>query len=370
MKPWRIVYFIYKIIFPKISFPVRRRQKKLRHILLCIVDHFEPGNGNVSYDAQIKRVNTWVKCYPEMAKNFTDFDGRHPQHTWFYPPHYDISFLKTLVQLCSSGFGEIEMHLHHNRMLPFPDTGETLKKKILSCINDYSKYGVFTLPNGKKTFAFVHGDWSLDNSRGKKFCGVNNEIVILKECGCYADFTFPCLNLAQPLLVNTIYYAKDNHRYKKSYTWGRKVEVGKKEWGDLMIVQGILAIRRNYKKGFLSFQLETSDLDSEDSPSIKRIDFWIKNAITIGGKDDWLIIKLHTHGAIESSWDVLFGEKAFLMHKYLRERYNDGENFCLHYVTARELFNIIKAAEAGRDGNPNLYRDYVVAPYVYLVRNL
>jgi hypothetical protein len=30
----------------------------------------------------------------------------------------------------------------------------------------------------------------------------------------------------------------------------------------------------------------------------------------------------------------------------------------LHYVTAREMVNIIHAAEDGRDGNPGAYRDY------------
>lgn len=29
-------------------------------------------------------------------------------------------------KLCASEFGEIEMHLHHNRLKPFPDTTETL----------------------------------------------------------------------------------------------------------------------------------------------------------------------------------------------------------------------------------------------------
>jgi hypothetical protein len=35
--------------------------------------------------------------------------------------------------------------------------------------------------------------------------------------------------------------------------------------------------------------------------------------------------------------------------------------FRLHYVTAREAYNIVKAAEAGHSGNPNDYRDFAVA---------
>jgi len=32
----------------------------------------------------------------------------------------------------------------------------------------------------------------------------------------------------------------------------------------------------------------------------------------------------------------------------------------LHYVTAREMYNIAKAPEAGKTGNPNAYRDFAI----------
>jgi len=43
--------------------------------------------------------------------------------------------------------------------------------------------------------------------------------------------------------------------------------------------------------------------------------------------------------------------------------YNDGRKYCLHYVTAREAYNIAKAAEAGMDGNPDRFRDFLIPPY-------
>ena len=42
-------------------------------------------------------------------------------------------------------------------------------------------------------------------------------------------------------------------------------------------------------------------------------------------------------------------------------KYNDGTAWKLHYVSAREMYNIAKAAEAGETGEPGLYRDYVIA---------
>jgi len=39
----------------------------------------------------------------------------------------------------------------------------------------------------------------------------------------------------------------------------------------------------------------------------------------------------------------------------------------IQYVTARELYNIIKAAEAGKsEDNPEAYRDYEIKPPVYI----
>ena len=47
----------------------------------------------------------------------------------------------------------------------------------------------------------------------------------------------------------------------------------------------------------------------------------------------------------------------------LETRYNDGKSWKLHYITAREAYNIVKAAEKGRAGDPHHFRDYVIQPY-------
>jgi hypothetical protein len=49
---------------------------------------------------------------------------------------------------------------------------------------------------------------------------------------------------------------------------------------------------------------------------------------------------------------------------YMEQHYNDEDRYALHYVTAREMYNIAKAIEAGEPGeDPNAYRNYrVTAP--------
>ncbi len=83
----------------------------------------------------------------------------------------------------------------------------------------------------------------------------------------------------------------------------------------------------------------------------------------MAGKPDWIIVKAHTHGAV--SGETVLGRPMHQVFGYLEAAYNDGSAYVLHYVTARELHNIIRAAEAGEVGDPDEYRDYRVGPPSY-----
>lgn len=357
-------YWLPSYLWQQLQPKKKVKSSEVIHLFVCVVDHFEPFHGNVSFEKAKKRVETWNRDYPLMAQKHCDCDGVYPQHTWFYPPHLDHCFLEDLVQLCRNDFGDIEMHLHHNHMKPFPDTSETLRKKILDCIRDYSKYNIFCLPDGSKTFGFIHGDWSLDNACGDEICGVNDEITILKECGCYADFTFPSLGKAQPVMINKIYYANDDPEKSKSYSWGHELKYKGRSNGDLLMIPGIIGLRWKSRLRRFIPSIEASNIDLSDAPTPSRIDYWVDNAISIKGFPNWKFIKLHTHGANETTWDGLLYEKADKMFSYFEEAYNDNVNYSLHYVTARELFNIIKAVEAGEVGeSPNSYRNFLIPKY-------
>ncbi|MGV8056430.1 MAG: hypothetical protein AB2L12_00105 [Smithellaceae bacterium] len=333
------------------------------HLLVCIVDHFEPANGNVCDETQGARLKAWVEGYPAMADRHHDADGKTVQHTWFYPPHHNHIFLRDLVSLCIRGYGEIEMHLHHNHMKPFPDSDETLRRKILQCIRDYEKHGIFCCDETERKFAFIHGDWSLANACGEEVCGVNNEVAILRNCGCFADFTFPSLGKAQPRMVNKIYYPKSCSTRPKSYSWGVPLRVGGLSDGRLLMIPGIIGLRWKSRRHSILPSIEASNLGQSDEPTPDRIDYLVRNAIRISGRPEWRFIKLHTHGAREEAWNSLFGEQADQMFTYLESEYNDGKRYILHYVTAREMYNIAKAAEAGMSDNPANHRDYETPRY-------
>ena len=193
---WKIKFMIsvlarWSIAYLTALLSVRDKSKENpTHVIFCLVDHFEPGTGNVNKEVEDERMAELLTKYPKLADNHKDFHGNIPKRTWFFPPHYHRNNnLKKLVSLCERGYGEIELHLHHGKTCP--DTSANLKDTIMQSIKEYSEFGIFGFQNGEKKYAFIHGDWALDNSRNGKFCGVNNEIHILNSTGCFADFTFP-----------------------------------------------------------------------------------------------------------------------------------------------------------------------------------
>ncbi len=342
---------------------------KEKHIIIAICDHFDFGSSGEYKEGEEQILDLWEKKYPPLSDKHKDSNGVNLQHTWFFPFHYDRkNYVERLVKLCQQGYGEIEMHLHHDHTEPFPDTSETLRKKIRDCIESYAKFGVFCLPSGERKFGFIHGDWALDNSRGGKYCGVNDEIKILAEEGCYADFTFPSLHEAQPKKINSIYYVKDDPLKPKSYNDGIDVKVGGQTWGDLMLIQGPLWIRKKWRYGIPFFPaIEAAELQGQSVLDIDRVKSWTEANVHVKGRPEWVFVKLHTHGAMKPNFEHNIGEMADQFFTQLENKYNNSEKGYLHYVTSREMYNIIKAAEAGKKGNPGDYRDFSIPKYVYRI---
>lgn len=344
---WLLEYI--KGVFGKI-FP--RKKNKPIHVMFLFVDHFELAGKE-------PRLSEWLNKYPKLASRHQDADGVCPRHTWFYA--LDLMREEELEQmqfLVEKGFGEIELHWHHSH-----DSPESFKEKLYNGLSVFQKHGLMRPNNNGKSasFAFIHGNWSLDNSGGDEFCGVDNEIFLLKQAGCYADFTFPALySVCQPATINSIYYVEDDGR-PKSYNRGRKAQVGVKEGqNEFMIFEGPMTI--NWRDWHFKWHptFEDGDIRTSTHSSPKRIDSWIRQNIHVEGKEDWIFVKVFCHGG--QDYKVVLGDTTDSMFSYLESAYNDGERYILHYVTAREAYNIVKAAEDGKSGNPNLYRDYAVPP--------
>lgn len=333
------------------------------HVMFCFVDHFEPMWKQADLATQRARVDRWCTDYRALASRHRDADGRPPQHGFFYPEEeYLEEHLSKVEALCADGYGEIEIHLHHDN--DTEDNFRTVMRRFCDLLHE--RHGALSRhpQTGELMFGFIHGNWSLDNSRPDgRWCGIDNELILLRELGCYADFTLPSApSDTQTRTINSIYYATDDPAAPKSHDDGVPVRVGGTPSGDLMIVQGPLGLNWRERRFGVMPRIENADVRGGQPPTSERVDAWVKTGIHVEGRPEWVFVKVHTHGTQEADIDTLLGAAADAMHTHLETAYNDGERYVLHYVTAREVYNIIKAAEAGHGGNPNDFRDFILPP--------
>ena len=67
---------------------------EIRHVLLCVCDHFEPFHLAQKNEA-LDRVNRWRIQFPKVTASFSDTDGVQPKHTFFYPiEQYDADVME------------------------------------------------------------------------------------------------------------------------------------------------------------------------------------------------------------------------------------------------------------------------------------
>jgi hypothetical protein len=333
----------------------RKRKKQLTQIIFLVCDHFEPKHGITNPEQSFDRLQKWKKGFAEMQGECQQKWGTTPLHTWFYPPHHGNEHLAGLSEMVFEGLGETELHYHHDR-----DTEDSLRQNLKANIADYARWGLLleSGENPRRSFGFIHGDWALNNSRHGKYCGVNGETRLLQELGCWGDFTMPSVNECQTRKINSIYYAHSDSKHPKAHTWGTDARVGMRHESGMFFIQGPLAI--NWRAPGYP-RIENASLTSANWGRPDRIRAWLDCAVHVKGKPDWLFVKLHTHGALEQDFDSLFGQKALEMHRVLNEQYNDGVRYKLHYASARQAFNIAKAAEAGLEGDPWQWRNFRIA---------
>lgn len=342
-----------------------RHSQEIRpvHLVIALADHFEPSfharnrEKRPSRWEQEQRVETWCREYPSAVDRWRDEEGQPLRHTYFYPAEeYDEAIIDRLADFCHAGWGEIEIHLHHG--VDVPDNASNTRQALLSFRDALAVRGCLSQENGAGSprYAFVHGNWALANSAGGRFCGVDDEMRILADTGCYADFTLPAPTRAQVPKVNALYECALPLDQRAPHRRGVDLECGRIPRVFPLIVQGPLVIFRRRRRPF--FGIENGELSGSYPPTIPRVKLWQDASIVVRGRPDWLFIKLHCHGMNPADEPSMVGSS---IQHFLRDLVQSPENrsvYLLHFVTAREMTNIILAACDGCSGNPGEFRDY------------
>jgi len=336
------------------------------HLVIGVADHFEPMNRTeaqgipVDRREQDQRLKKWCREYPAAVYAWRDDEGQPLRHTYFYPAEdYDETLIDRLADHCNSGWGEIEIHLHHG--VEVPATGENTRHAIVEFRNALAARGCLSRENktGPSRYGFVHGNWALANSDHGRFCGVDEEIQILADTGCYADFTLPAPSPAQVSKINALYECALPLNQRAPHRRGFDLQCGHAPSTFPLIIQGPLMIdfgRRKRRWPFLS--IESGELSGINPPTLQRLRLWQEAAITVRGRPDWLFIKLHCHGMTSRDEPAMFGTSIQDFLRELVEGPGNRTEYRLHFVTMREMVNIVLAACDGREGNPGEYRDY------------
>jgi hypothetical protein len=331
-----------------------------RHLLFALCDHYEPLWKTQDRAVGAERVRAWLHGYPNLVGPFRDADGRPPRHSFFFPgEEYGQDYLDALASLARRGLGEVELHLHHH-----DDNAANLRRTIADYLALFAGHGHLSRDRaGRLRYAFIHGNWCLANARSdRRWCGVDEELPLLFDSGCYADFTFPAApDDSQPPIVNQIYWPEGDLARRRAQDTGSPARVGQMRRDRLLMIEGPLAF--TLRPGAIPRpRIENAAVTADDPATPERVRSWVRTGIHVAGRPEWVFVKVHTHGAPEKQAASLLGDGGRMLHTELTTRYNDGRRWRLHYVTAREMYNVAVAAMDGQTGDPGAYRDYELPP--------
>lgn len=316
---------------------------KPKRLWVAITDHYEPLGGRVSMETALKRVARWQEAWPRIAAAAPrDASGKSPCYSFFYPQEeYRPELLEPLAEMTRQGIGDVEVHIHHHR-----ETREGFLQKIgdfCRCLRD--DHGLLHNHNGRTVFGFIHGNWALDNSRPDGLdCGLTGEIALLRDLGCYADFTMPSLpSPTQGHVINQIYWATQTSN-PKSFDNGVEATVGGGAQGDLLLITGPVGLRFG---GRIVPRVEMGEIAANDLPTKQRAELWLDRAPRVG---DDAFIKLYTHGAREDNADALLGtanraDGASGLAQMFRWLHEIAQQHAieLHWASAYEMFRAVEA---------------------------
>jgi hypothetical protein len=339
------------------------------HLIVVVANHFEPAwsnrGGFLPLDEQRRRLDRWCEMARATGDAVRDVDGMPFRHTNFYPAEqYHRPLLEMMAGLQAAGYGEVEVHLHHG--LEGPDTEANLRRVLVEFRDVLAEeHGCLSREGerGEPRYAFVHGNLALANSAGGRFCGVDSEMRVLAETGCYADMTLPAAPL-QPQVprLNAIYECGRPLDEPIPHRTGPSLRVGRRPQLPVILTGPLVFNWSRRVRGLPVPRLDDGVLAANYPSDFARLERWARARVSVRGRPRWVFVKLYCHGFFDSDQEACIGEGARRFWSEALEESGRTGRYRIHFASAREAFNIASAAVEGRAGDPGQYRDYQLRP--------
>jgi hypothetical protein len=175
---------------------------------------------------------------------------------------------------------------------------------------------------------------------------------------------------SQVALNNQIYECGHDMREAVPHRSGFRVAANGKDSVLPLIFTGPLVFdwtRR--KKGVPVPRIDDGALTASLGLNMARFDRWLSANVTVAGRSDWVFVKLYCHGFFDQDQSICIGEEAKRFFGDLMESSERSGNFKIHFASAREAFNMVQAAIAGKSGQPGEFRDLQLTPIMKEVKS-
>lgn len=290
----------------------------------------------------------------DLVSNHTDSDSVHLKMTFAKKNlHADPTGLSPLSEWCKDNSSELELLLScESRREP------SFRAQLYGHLAVLKSHGWATMIDSETRFTVVR-----ERCRSELAGTIPAEqIRVLAQAGCYADMSFPDIESRHKRTgINSIYSVSS--AVSDPFRDCSYLRTGELDTGDLVVIDGPLLTDWADWRDSYGPLVENGCLTPSNLPDSRRVESWIRANVHVIGQPDWIFVKLRITNLVDAPSARRVLQALHQSLSYLENVYRDNEAYRLHYVTAREMYNIARAAEAGRTGDAAAFRDYMIQPY-------
>jgi len=266
----------------------------------------------------------------------------------------DSTRLRLLTDFCKSGFGEVE-YLLRSECDTVPDAGQMLDDDL----DILKSFGWAMTDDSEVRFAVLQRR-AVSRHLNRE---IDSSLNHLAARGCYLDLSESHRhNISRSTIVNSIYLVSTHAEEPGSFANQCELVAGKLGRGRLLVVDSPLLIDWSDWRDWYVPLVEDGKLTPGIPADSNRVNSWIRANVHVTGQPNWIFVKLVTDSLLHVESASLLIASIDRMLEYLERLPDDGQ-YRIHYVTAREMYNIARAAEAGESGDADDFRDYLIRPY-------